>query len=230
MLVNKFYLVKAKFCSWKILFQKSSAALLSLKSSWGKIAGSGFKNTIWKKINKTKPCKNVRCKYVFACIYLFMQGLWRCFGELWGRLHECWAKEFEFPAHFYSVSLCSTQCQKRNSIGELQQCSLIEVSQKVSMEGHTGNVFVSIDSGELKYFLACTSEVMLLSKWFLEAKRWFACDLETIWEVSAAGDKPESLITMYVLTLLTLLFVPKVIYPASQAKLILMKLYFFKCF
>lgn len=81
------------------------------------------------------------------------------------------AKELEFPVHFYSTSFRTTLHQKYNSVEELQQCSLIEVSQNVSMEAHTGNVFVSIDSEELKYLLACTFEVMLLSKWFLEAKK-----------------------------------------------------------
>lgn len=140
------------------------------------------------------------------------------------------AKELEFPVRFYSVSFYTLWHQKCNSIEELQQCSLIEVSKKISMEAHTGNVFVSIDSEELKYLLACTFEVMLLSKWFLQAKKWFVCDLQTIWEVSAAGDKPKSLIMMHVPTVLTLLFVPKVIYSACQANLVLMKLHFFKCF
>lgn len=40
------------------------------------------------------------------------------------------AKELEFPVHFYSVSFYTSWHQKCNSIEELQQCSLIEVSKK----------------------------------------------------------------------------------------------------
>lgn len=88
-----------------------------------------------------------------------------------GQLHERWAKELEFPVHLYSVSFCTMQHQKCNTTEELQQCSLVEASKKVNMEARTGNVFVSSHSGQLKYPLACISEVMLLSKWFLEAKK-----------------------------------------------------------
>lgn len=69
-LVNRFYLLKAKFCSWKILSQKSSSALLSLKSIWGKIAGSGFINAI-KKPPKPKPCKSLVQICICSCVCIY---------------------------------------------------------------------------------------------------------------------------------------------------------------
>lgn len=135
------------------------------------------------------------CVFIYVCIYL-CKPLWYCFGEIWGQLYERWAKELSFPVLFYSLSLCTMQCQKCNSIyrvTELQQCILIAVSQKVSTWAYIGNLFVSLESWRTKilfgmHFWAYTPHQIV--PW---NKNWLVCDLQIIWEVSAAGDQPKIL-------------------------------------
>lgn len=134
--------------SFRSSVQPFSPSKVAGENSWIRFYKYNLKNNQTKP-KQRKPCEKFWCKYIFAPVYLFMQAPLYCFGELWGQLYECWAKELEFPVHFYFISFCTMWHKKCNTIEEVQQCSLIEAGQKVSMEAYAGNVFVSSDSGEL---------------------------------------------------------------------------------
>lgn len=110
---------------------------------------------------------------ILSCVFIFANPVtlfgWIMGTVMWMLGQRTWISCSFLLCHFLYYATSKMQQYRRVTVVQP------EVSQKVSMEAHIGNVFVSIDSGELKYLLAHTFEVMVLSKWFLETKkRWFA--------------------------------------------------------